>query len=64
MYWLHGRADSSIKIKEKFVDLPDIEAIIRKFKGIQDCAVAAVHNGVELELKALVTLVDSVDTLQ
>lgn len=60
-YWLHGRADSSIKIKEKFVDLPDIEAIIRTFKGIQDCAVAAVHNGVELELKALITPLDSTD---
>lgn len=57
-YWLHGRADSSIKIKEKFVDLPDIEAIIRTYEGIEDCAVAAIHNGIDLELKALVTPVD------
>ena len=54
LYWLHGRADSSIKIQEKFVDLTEVEAIIRSYEGVLDCVVVAVLKGSILVLKTLV----------
>jgi acyl-coenzyme A synthetase/AMP-(fatty) acid ligase len=43
-----------LKYKKNFVDLTEVEAIIRSYEGVLDCVVVAVLKGSILVLKTLV----------
>lgn len=49
-YRLHGRADARIKIRGKFVDLIEIEDVLREHRDVLDCAVTTVPDGDERSL--------------
>ncbi|KAG0184129.1 hypothetical protein DFQ28_011719 [Apophysomyces sp. BC1034] len=49
-YRLHGRADARIKIKGRFVDLAEVEGVLREHRDVLDCAATTVPDADELRL--------------
>ncbi|MCG1042379.1 AMP-binding protein [Mycetohabitans sp. B8] len=49
-YKLHGRADARIKVKGRFVDLVEVEGVLREHCDVLDCAITTVPDGDELNL--------------